>query len=264
MPLTDAQPDALAEIYARSLIDLAQSQGGREAVEACASEIEDLLELARGNPRFSEFLASRVLPVDKRSASLERILKGRVSNLTLRFLQVLNEKGRLSHLSAVAAAYDAHVQRLFGRVEVDVYTASPISTDELRAIRDQLQKALGREPIVHPYVENGMLGGVKLQIGGTLVDGSLANQLRKFREQLATDGTAELWRGVLERGPHLKIAIIDTGTGMDAATLGKIFEPFFTTKPTGKGTGLGLPSVAGILEAHGGAIHVRTRGSGRA
>lgn len=192
MPLTDAQPDALAEIYARSLIELAQAQGGREAVEASASELEDILEIARSNPKFSEFLASRVLPVAQRSASIERIFKGRISNLTLRFLQVLNEKGRLPHLSAVAAAYDAHVQRLFGRVEVDVFTASPISTDELKAIRDQLQRALGREPIVHPYVENGMLGGVKLQIGDTLVDGSLATRLRKFRDQLSTQGSARL------------------------------------------------------------------------
>ncbi len=192
MPLNDAQPDALAEIYARSLFELAEAKGGHDAVEACGGEIEDVLELARGNPRFSEFLASRVLPVAQRSASLEKIFKGKVSDLTLRFLQILNEKSRLSNLSSIAAAYDALVQKKFGRVEVDVYTASPVSTEELKAIRDRLQKALGQEPIVHPYVENGMLGGIKLQIGDRLVDGSLATQLRKFRDQLAIEGSAEL------------------------------------------------------------------------
>ena len=192
MPLNDAQPDALAEIYARSLFELAESKGGREAIEACAGEIEDVLELARANPRFSEFLASRVLPIAQRSASLEKIFKGKVSDLTLRFLQILNEKARLSHLPAIAAAFDGVVQRKFGRIEVDVYTASPVNADQIKAIRDRLQKALGREPIVHPYVENGMLGGVKLQIGDMLIDGSLATQLRKFRDQLATNGSAEL------------------------------------------------------------------------
>jgi F-type H+-transporting ATPase subunit delta len=198
MPLTDAQPDALAEIYARSLFELAEAKGDRAQIESCAGELEDVLELARGNPRFSEFLASRVLPVAQRSTSLEKIFKGRISDLTLRFLQILNEKGRLSHLPPIHAAYDALVQRKFGRVEVDVYTASPICTDELKAIRDRLQAKLGREPIVHPYVDNHMLGGVKLQIGDTLIDGSLATRLRKFRDQLATDGTAEL-RARVER-----------------------------------------------------------------
>jgi F-type H+-transporting ATPase subunit delta len=192
MPLTDAQPDALADIYARSLFELAEAKGGRETIEACQGELEDVLELARTNTKFSEFLASRVLPVDQRSASLEKIFKGRVSDLTLRFLQILNEKGRLSHLPAISAAYDAIVQAKFGRVEVDVYTAAPLSSEELRAIRERLQRALGREPIIHPYTENGMLGGVKLQIGDRLIDGSLATQLRRLRDQLATQGIAQV------------------------------------------------------------------------
>jgi ATP synthase F1 delta subunit len=159
MPLTDAQPDALAEVYARSLFELAEAKGGRDAIEAAAGELEEVLELARGNARFGEFLPRAVLPVAQRSTSLEKIFKNAISELTLRFLQILNEKGRLSHLPAIAAAYDAHVQRKFGRVEVDVYTASPVSADELKLIRERLQAALGREPIVHPYVENGHARG---------------------------------------------------------------------------------------------------------
>ena len=44
-----------------------------------------------------------------------------------------------------------------------------ISPDELRSVRERLQKALGREPIVHPYTDNSMLGGVKMQIGDRLI-----------------------------------------------------------------------------------------------
>src|SRR5947207_4877617 len=159
MPLTDAPADALAEIYARSLFELAEGKGGQGAIEATQGELEEILELARGDERFSEFFASRVLPVAQRSVSLEKIFKGRISDLTLRFLQIANEKGRLAHLPAIVAAFDALVQEKFGRVEVDVYTAAPISPEDLRAIREQLQRVLGREPIIRPYTENGMLGG---------------------------------------------------------------------------------------------------------
>jgi F-type H+-transporting ATPase subunit delta len=192
MPLSDAQPDALAEVYARSLFELAEARGGREAIETALGELEDILELTRTDPRFGEFLASRVLPFDARERSLERIFKGRVSDLTHRFLQILNEKGRLSHLPSIASALDGIVQKRFGRVEVDVYTATPLGADELADIRARLQSTLGREPIVHAYTEPAMLGGVKFQIGDRLIDGSLATRLRKFREQLSGRGAAEI------------------------------------------------------------------------
>ncbi len=86
--------------------------------------------------------------------------------------------------------------------------------------------------------------------GGTLTIG-----LKKME----FDATTAKIHPKAKPGNYVVISVSDTGTGILPELMDKIFDPFFTTKPLGQGTGLGLPTVLGITENHGGFVHLETQ-----
>ena len=180
--------DALAHIYARSLYELAEQAGGRDKIVEVGEEIDQIRELARGDSAFGELLASPIIDGARRGASLRRIFDGKVTDLTLRFLLVLNVKGRLGRLESIGDAYERLVHDAFGRVEVDLYTATPVGPEQLESIKQRIESAIGKEPVLYTYTDPSMIGGLKLRIGDQLIDGSVNNRLRRLRYSLTSSG----------------------------------------------------------------------------
>jgi CheY-like chemotaxis protein len=140
-------------------------------------------------------------------------------------------------LSLVVATTSA----MYGRTRADITIERDLPPELLAVFMDHAQL----EQVLLNLLVNA---GQAMPEGGHLL-------LHAENANLADENGALL--GV-PPGRYVKLVITDTGSGMDAKTMGRIFEPFFTTKAPGQGTGLGLASVYGIIKSHAGFIGVES------
>jgi two-component system cell cycle sensor histidine kinase/response regulator CckA len=168
----------------------------------------------------------------------------------------------------------ALARRMLGTVRNSALARAPIDVGEtIRAAHDLLKHAANKRVDVRVEVseESSIILGDSTQIEQVVL-----NLVINAVDAMPSGGTitvrtkpVKLWvptvtrAGELRPGDYVELTISDTGSGMDAPTLGRIFEPFFTTKPEGKGTGLGLATVLGIArELNGGVDVTSTLGTG--
>ena len=180
--------DTLARIYARSLFELSDESGGHTALQESADELDQICELIRDDRKLAEFMSSPLIEMSARRTTLEKIFSGRISDLILRFIQVLNTNGRLGHLPQITAAFSQMVNHALGRVEIDVATPTPMDDATRADLARRLQETFGKEPVLHTSVDPSLIGGLTLRVGDQLVDGSVASQLRRLESDLQQAG----------------------------------------------------------------------------
>lgn len=172
---------AVARVYSRAMLDLAESQGLADEV---LEELQWLAEKAADDDAFLHFLSSPMVDPDLRTGSIDKMFRGKLSDVLVDSLQVVNRKGRLGLLPTIAETYRQDHRDLRGRVDVHVETAVPLSAE----LRDKLLASVsaftGQTPHLHENVDESLIGGIVLRIGDRKVDASVKNEVRKYRSLL--------------------------------------------------------------------------------
>lgn len=174
--------------------------------------------------------------------------------------QILKAAHRARDLVKQILAFSRHGQEQ-ERIPVEIST---IAKEALKLMRASLPASIE----IRQSIQRGMVVADATQIHQVLVnlctnaahalDGKGVLNVSLTSIELSESELASLSIMDLKPGPYLKLSVSDTGVGMDAKTMERIFEPYFTTKEVGKGSGLGLAVVHGIVKRHEGAISVRS------
>jgi PAS domain S-box-containing protein len=224
----------------RRLESLGQLVGG------VAHDFNNLLNVIAG---YADFTAEQLAALAAEDDRIEPVLADveqvrtaaqqaiRVTRQLLTFARSEAANREVLDMNEVVESSGELLRRSLGELINLVISTEP-ALWPVEADRGQLEQVLVNVAL---NARDAMPGGGRLTIetGNTEVDAAYAAQ-----------------RPNLEPGRYSRLAVSDTGTGMDAETIERVFEPFFSTKPRGRGTGLGLATVYGIVTGLGGTIDI--------
>jgi F-type H+-transporting ATPase subunit delta len=182
-----------AVTYAKSLLELATEQ---KVAEETGQELLAIRQIIEANKEFAEYVRDPGINRHEKIAAVNRIFGGRVSDLILKFLGVLAEHDRLRLLIEIENAYSDLYEDQVGNVEVDVTSVSTLSTEQLETVRQRVSSALGKNAVVHQYVDESILGGLVLRVQDKLIDASVRQQLQAIHDRLLShraSDTKQAW-----------------------------------------------------------------------
>jgi signal transduction histidine kinase/DNA-binding LacI/PurR family transcriptional regulator len=204
-----------------------------------AHDFNNLLLVING---YTDLLLTKVGTEDPLRTDIQQILQAgeRAATLTRQLLafsrkQILEP--RVLKLNEIVTNLEAMLRRLIGE-DVELATTLSPSLAPVRADPGQIEQIIVNLAV---NARDAMPRGGRLAI-------ETANA---YLDHAAAEHHINL-----KAGPYVTLTVSDTGVGMDANTQAHLFEPFFTTKPQGRGTGLGLATVFGIVQQSGGNITV--------
>ena len=172
----------IARMYGGSLYDLAAEEGLETRI---LDELDGAAKLIRDDPEYLRLLSTPSIPKKERCALLDEAFRGQVHLYVLNFLKILCEKGTLRELPGCARAYRIRYNAAHGILEATAITAIAMTAAQTEQLRQKLETITGKKIDLATKIDPSVLGGIRLDIEGTELDGTVQNRLATLRRNIA-------------------------------------------------------------------------------
>ena len=172
----------IAKRYAKALVQLAEE---KKIVDKTRADLSAFVEAVESLPALQKLFSSPVFtPENKKAVIKELAAKLGLQPTTQRFVEHLAETGRIRYVQDVFEAFQEILAERTNRAMAKLTTAAAISPADLADIKKKLEVLTGKQVDVDSKIDATLIGGAKAQIGSTIYDGTIKNQLNKMRQQL--------------------------------------------------------------------------------
>ena len=171
-----------ARMYGGSLYDLAAEEGLDERI---LGELESAAALLKGNAEYLHLLSIPSIPKKERCALLDEAFRGQVHLYVLNFMKLLCENGTLRELPGCARAYRLRYNEAHGILEATAVSAVALTPDQTKRLHEKLEKVTGKQIDLKTKIDPAVLGGIRLDIEGTELDGTVRSRLAGLRKSIA-------------------------------------------------------------------------------
>lgn len=175
------RPVTIARNYAETLLALAQKA---EDPRGWGKMLADVSAAMGSDATLRRFLESPKVSADQKKEILGKAFADRAPRLFVRYLQALVTNRRQMLIPVIVTEYFALLDAVENRVHAEVTLAKAPSEDETTAIAASLGKTLGKEVVAHVRVDPGIIGGVVVKFGDTVMDGSVKRRLTMLRTRM--------------------------------------------------------------------------------
>lgn len=174
----------IARRYAEALYEAAKDVGLTKEI---GDQLEQLLRVLKTDRELDLAFRSPALTAHRRRQLLEECFQGELHPFVLNLCQLLWTKGRENSLPSVVTAYRQLLRKDEGLLTAEVVSASNLTEEQLAPLRQALEKRFGQPVIIEMKVDRSLLGGVRVRVGNTVLDGSVRGHLQALRERMLSD-----------------------------------------------------------------------------
>jgi F-type H+-transporting ATPase subunit delta len=173
--------EEIAQVYARSLFEVAKEMGLLDVIKEQLAQFVDALN---SNRRMAIFLFSPYFSTDEKKQGLERAVTG-ADPIFYNFLEALLERHRMPVIFRIRTAYDRLWEEENKLLPVHVTSAVALDEQTVKTIGEQIGAQTGRKIELSSEVDDGIIGGIVLRVGNVILDASIRNRLEQLRKQVA-------------------------------------------------------------------------------